>query len=143
VLRRARFDNAYIANCRFDRADAEEAVLDAANIQPDVSMRFLSLRRASLQSAVIEADLTGVDAIGASLGNAFIDPSRAVRAKLPSHLAPAVELVPITLGTPHAIAWSPDDSCLLVLSRGSAWLIDAGDGALIRRFQDPAAPILA
>src|SRR5262249_26472356 len=48
-----------------------------------------------------------------------------------------------TLGTPHSIRWSGDDSCLLVLSRGSAWLIDAGDGALIRRFQDPAAPILA
>lgn len=143
VLRRARFDNAYIANCRFDRADAEEAVLEAANIQPDVSMRFLSLRRASLQGAVIEADLTGVDAIGASVANAFIDTSRAVRAKLPSDPPPAVELAPITLGTPQAIAWSPDDACLLVLSRGSAWLIDAGDGALIRRFQDPAAPIVA
>jgi uncharacterized protein YjbI with pentapeptide repeats len=143
VLRRARFDNAYIANCRFDCADAEEAVLDAANIQPDVSMRFLSLRRASLQAAVVEADLTGVDSIGANLANAFMDTSRAVRAKLPTDPVPAVELAPITLGAPHLVAWSPDDACLLVLSRGSAWLIDAGDGALIRRFQDPGVPILA
>jgi uncharacterized protein YjbI with pentapeptide repeats len=153
MLQRATCTSGRFLRCRLEFADAHDAVFEDCHFGVGTTLRFAVLRGASLRHAsfaddlngidLVGIDLTGADLRGANLARATGPGASLARAKQSGDPVSAGDLSPCTLGALDAIAWSPDDACLLVRSRGSAWVLDAGSGALIRRLQTPGARVLA
>jgi uncharacterized protein YjbI with pentapeptide repeats/WD40 repeat protein len=141
-LWRTRFDDASMHFSRFDRADAHGAVFDRARISG--SMRLASVRRASFQDVTWDGGVSmrGLDGTNAiALRVDKIPEHLREGALLPEDAPPPIRPAPMTLGPISSLSWGPDDATLLVVSRGSAWLLSARNGSLIQRIGDPSAPI--